>query len=135
MQDQPHSGEVIGAVAKFLRDVVVPQADPLVAFQTRVAMNALEMMRRQLELVAEAETEELERLTAILGHAGALAELNAEFAGKIATGEFDLSMPGIADHLWATTLAKLAVDQPSYAAYRAALAERGEVAPALESQT
>jgi hypothetical protein len=131
MQDQPHPGEVIGAVAKFLRDVVVPKAEPLVAFQTKVAINALEMMRRQLELASAAEAEELERLTAMLGHAGTLAELNGEFAGKIGSGELDLSMPGIADHLWATTLAKLAVDQPSYAAYRAALAERGDAASTL----
>jgi hypothetical protein len=103
---QPHPGEVIGAVAKFLRDVVVPKAEPLVAFQTNLAINALEMMRRQLELASAAEAEELERLTAMLGHAGTLAELNAEFAGKVGSGELDLSMPGIADHLWATTLRK-----------------------------
>ena len=120
-------------MAEFLRNVVVPKADPLVAFQTRVAINALEMMRRQLEMAAAAEASELKRLTAVLGHAGALTELNAEFAGKIASG--DLSMPGIADHLWSTTLAKLAVDQPSYAAYRAVLTERGEVAPTLENKT
>ncbi len=38
----------------------------------------------------------------------------------------DLETPGLADHLWETTLAKLAVDQPNYWGYRAALAERGE---------
>ncbi len=37
----------------------------------------------------------------------------------------DLATPGLADHLWTVTLDKLAVDQPTYAAYRAALAEHG----------
>ena len=125
MQDQPHPSEVIAAVAEFLRNVVVPKADPLTAFQTRVAINALEMMRRQLDLAPAAEGDELSRLVALLGHDGSLAELNAELADKIASGALDLATPGVSDHLWAVTLAKLAVDQPTYAAYRAALAERG----------
>lgn len=122
MQDQPHPSEVIGAVAEFLRSVVVPKADPLTAFQTRVAINALEMMRRQLDLAPAADAAESERLVALLGHDGDLATLNAELAARIADGDLDLSSPGLRAHLWATTLAKLAVDQPNYAAYRAAIA-------------
>ena len=63
-----------------------------------------------------------DRLEAILGVKGDLAELNAEFARRIAAGEIDSASPGITEHLWATTLAKLAVDQPNYWGYRAALA-------------
>jgi hypothetical protein len=29
-----------------------------------------------------------------------------------------LQTPGLADHLWQTTMDKLAVDQPNYAAYK-----------------
>jgi hypothetical protein len=123
MQDQPNPSEVIGAVAEFLRNTVIPKADPLVAFQARVAVNALEMMRRQLDLAPAEEAAELERLKTILGHDGSLGELNAELAIKIADGALDLTAPGLRDHLWATTLAKLAVDQPTYAAYRVALQE------------
>ena len=47
-----------------------------------------------------------------------------ELAHRIATGELDLTTPGLSDHLWATTMAKLAVDQPTYAAYRAELEGR-----------
>ena len=126
MQDQPHPSEVIGAVAEFLRSVVVPKADPLTSFQTRVAINALEMMRRQLDLAPAAEADEATRLTALLGHDGGLEALNVELAAKIANGELDLATPGLSEHLWATTLAKLAVDQPSYAAYRAVLTQRGD---------
>jgi hypothetical protein len=123
MQDQPNPGEVIGAVAEFLRSTVVPKADPLTAFQTRVAINALEMMRRQIELSPAADAAELERLTAILGHSGPLSALNAELADRISAGELGLETPGLKDHLWAVTMAKLAVDQPTYAAYRAAQSE------------
>ncbi len=39
-------------------------------------------------------------------------------ADRIAKGEVDLRTPGLADHLWQTTMAKLAVDQPNYASYK-----------------
>jgi hypothetical protein len=43
---------------------------------------------------------------------------------RIAAGAVDLNTPGLAEHLWATTLAKLAVDQPTYASYRRELGTR-----------
>jgi len=38
----------------------------------------------------------------------------------------NLADPALIDHLWAATLAKLAVDQPNYTAYRASLENRPE---------
>jgi len=124
MQDQPTPSEVIGAVAAFLKNVVTAQTTGAVSFQARVAANALEMMRRQLDLAPAEDAAELERLKALLGTEGSLAELNGELARRIEAGELDLATPGLSDHLWATTMAKLAVDQPTYAAYRAELASR-----------
>jgi hypothetical protein len=49
---------------------------------------------------------------------GSLADLNRALADRIAKAEVDLQTPGLADHLWRTTLDKLAVDQPNYASYR-----------------
>ena len=55
----------------------------------------------------------------LLGAAdGSLADLNRALADKIAAGEANLQTPGLADHLWQTTLAKLAVDQPNYGSYK-----------------
>jgi hypothetical protein len=54
----------------------------------------------------------------LLGIDGALLDQNRELAGKIASGEIDLTTPGLAAHLWQTTMAKLAVDQPNYASYK-----------------
>ncbi len=54
----------------------------------------------------------------LLGVHGTLAGLNADLAERIAQGDIDLETPGVKDHLWQTTLAKLAVDQPNYAAYQ-----------------
>jgi hypothetical protein len=124
MQDQPTPSEVIGAVAAFLKNVVTAQTTGAVSFQARVAANALEMMRRQLDLAPAEDAAELARLKGLLGHDGTLADLNAELARRIGAGELDLTTPELSDHLWATTMAKLAVDQPTYAAYRAELASR-----------
>ncbi len=128
MQDQPTPVEIMGAVAEFLRTVVAVEANARTAFVARVAANALEISRRHLTIGVAAEAEELTRLEAILGHAGSLADLTAEFSEKISMGELGLDSPGVADQLWAATLAKLAVDQPTYSAYRAALAERQDQA-------
>jgi hypothetical protein len=124
MQDHPHPSEIIAAVARFLKAEVIPELTGRTAFNTRVAANALEMMTRQLETQPAAEAAELDSLRAILGTDGDLATLNAELARRLTAGELDLATPGVADHLWTTTLAKLYVDQPTYWGYRAALAER-----------
>jgi len=125
MQDEPTPIEIMGAVAEFLRSVVAVESNPRTAFIARVAANALEISRRHLSLAPAAEAAEHERLRAILGRDGSLAELTADFAALIAAGELDLSSPGVAEQLWTATMDKLAVDQPNYSGYRAALAERG----------
>ena len=65
-----------------------------------------------------AETAEHARLTALLGRDGGIEDLTAALSERIRSGEIDLATPGLADHLWTTTLDKLAVDQPKFAPYR-----------------
>jgi hypothetical protein len=60
----------------------------------------------------------------LLGMQGSLGELNRALADKIAKGEADLQTPGLAEHLRQTTMDKLAVDQPNYAAYRRETGEK-----------
>jgi hypothetical protein len=126
MQDQPTPSEIIGAVAAFLKNVVAPETQGALSFNARVAANALEMMKRELDTAPAEDAAELARLEGLLGRKGSLFELNTELCRRIEAGEIDLSTPGLNDHLWATTFAKLAVDQPTYGGYRAALAERGK---------
>jgi hypothetical protein len=65
------------------------------------------------------------RLSQILGTKGSLGELNKLLADSIAKGELDLQTPGLAEHLWQTTMEKLAVDQPNYASYKRELGRNG----------
>ncbi len=118
MQDEPGPAELTKAVADFLREEIAPLVSGQSAFKLRVATNMLELVTRQLTLAAASDAAEAERLQGLLAESGSLRELNRALADKIANGELDLNTPGLAEHLWATTFAKLAVDQPTYAAYR-----------------
>ena len=124
MQDEPRPDEILTRVANFLKGPATRETGAHISFQLRVAANAIEICQRQLTLAPKAEAEELARLRGLLGIDGDLPALNRELAHRIRDGELTLESPGLSDHLWATTLAKLAVDQPTYAGYRAALAER-----------
>ncbi|MAS43194.1 MAG: hypothetical protein CML46_08415 [Rhodobacteraceae bacterium] len=117
MQDFPKPDAVLGAVIDWLRDVAVPNLPPHAAFEAKVAANALGLVARALD-AGPAETAEHARLTALLGRDGGIEDLTAALSERIRSGEIDLATPGLADHLWTTTLDKLAVDQPKFAPYR-----------------
>jgi hypothetical protein len=118
MQDEPAPIELTKAVADFLRNDIAPQISGHSAFKLRVAINALDLVTRQLTLQAASDAAETARLSRLLGREGSLLELNRALSDKIATGEIDWQTPGLADHLWQSTLDKLAVDQPNYASYK-----------------
>lgn len=118
MQDPPSAAELLEAAAAFLREIAVPQLSGHASFHARVAANALDIVKRELELRPAAERDEHTRLSALLQADGTLGELNALLSRRIAAGEVGLQTPGVAEHLWATTLAKVAIDQPTYASYR-----------------
>ena len=118
MQDEPTPIELTKAVADFLRNDIAPMISGHHAFKLRVAINALDLVTRQLTLQAGGYEAEAGRLKQLLGVDGSLHDLNRALAGKIAEGELDLRTPGLAEHLWRTTMDKLAVDQPNYASYK-----------------
>ncbi|MBI5261913.1 MAG: hypothetical protein HY852_08885 [Bradyrhizobium sp.] len=122
MQDEPTPVELTKAVADFLRNDIAPQITGHHAFKLRVAINVLDVVTRQLTLEEGSDAAELARLTRLLGNEGSLMELNRALAEGIAAGKLDLQTPGLAAHLWQTTMDKLAVDQPNYASYKRELA-------------
>jgi hypothetical protein len=118
MQDEPTPEELIKAVADFLRNDIAPVVSGHNAFKLRVSINALDLVTRQLKLEEGSDAAESARLSRLLGLQGPLDELNRVLADRVAKGEVDLQTPGLADHLWQTTMDKLAVDQPNYASYK-----------------
>jgi hypothetical protein len=118
MQDEPTPIELIKAVADFLRHDITPMIEGHNAFKLRVAINMLDLVTRQLTLEQGSDAAEAARLTQLLGMHASLMDLNRTLADKIGKGEVDLQTPGLSEHLWRTTMDKLAVDQPNYASYK-----------------
>jgi hypothetical protein len=119
MQDRPTPAQLLEAVAAFLREQVMPATTGALAFDARVAANALDIARRQLELAADVAQREHDALVVLLGADPGhdVAQLNRLLCDRIAGGEIGLDTPGLADCLWQITLDKLAVDQPTYDTY------------------
>src|ERR1700756_1824784 len=118
MQDRPSPVELIKAVANLLQATMLPQSTGRLAFELRIAINALELVARQLARASEADGAERQRLEELLGRTGSLTDLNRELCNRIAEGAIALTDERLIRHLWTTTMEKLAVDQPSYAAFR-----------------
>jgi hypothetical protein len=126
MQDQPTAIELVDIVAEFIRVHAMPQLTGHAAFHALVAANALDIVKRELMIAPQATVEEAERLKGLLGQEDTLEEMNRELCQRIETGQLTLETPGLADHLWAITLTKLAIDQPKYSGYVRALEEIGD---------
>ena len=124
MQDEPTPTELIKAVADFLRNEITPAIKGHNAFKLRVGINALDLVTRQLTLADAGDGAEHARLKQLLSDDGSLMELNGMLSDKIAKGQVDLHTPGLSEHLWQTTMDKLAVDQPNYASYKRELGDK-----------
>ncbi len=126
MQDQPSAVELVGAVRDFLQNVAMPQLNGRAAFHARVAANALGIVQRELEIAPNANAQELDRLRQLVGADGTLEELNRELCSRIRAGDMGPGTPGMTEHLRATTLTKLGIDQPKYSGYQRALQARAK---------
>ena len=123
MQDRPTAGEFAEAIREFLEKEILPELeDSRVQFRTRVAMNALSILEREVEQEESLLQAEHERLTRLLGedHAtpgsleelrGQVLELNRDLAGRIRSGEVPDSTLEL---LRETTADKLRVASPKY---------------------
>ena len=116
MQDLPAPADLVALAAEFLRAEIMPITQGAQNFQLRVAINALDLAARQLR--STSEDAEHARIVALLAQDGSLHDLNRMLCERIASGAVSLATPGVAGHLWTTTMDKLAVDQPNYAAYK-----------------
>jgi hypothetical protein len=126
MQDRPAAEDLLAAVRRFLSDTAMPNLQGHAAFSARVAGNVLDILARELALAPGFQKAEFRRLKDLLDVApeaqSDLLDLNRELCDKIASGEMDLSTPGLRDHLIKISMGKLAIDQPKYQGYKTAQA-------------
>ena len=110
MQDEPAPALLIGEVRKALEAGIAP------GFAQKVAANALGIALRELTLAPASAAAENGRLARLVGDDGDLADRNHRLAELIRRGEGELP-DGVIAHLIATTVEKIAVDQPAYPAF------------------
>jgi len=106
--DVPTAAQLVEAVREFLERDVMAATDGRVQFHTRVAVNVLGMVQRELEMgpaQADAHRQALERL-------GVKDE--AELAQAIRSGALEERRAELLDVLRATVGAKLDVANPRY---------------------
>lgn len=120
-RERPTVPELVEAVREFMEQEVQPQLEGAVGFHARVAVNVLKIVERELARGPELAEAERAGLAALLGRDGSLEELNAELVEGIRAGRFDIDTPGLADHLRATVMGRLGIDNPRYRSYQRAL--------------
>jgi uncharacterized protein DUF6285 len=113
-QDCPDAHELVAAVREFLERDVMPATEGRVQFHTRVAVNVLGIVERELQLGVELARQERARAAALLGHDGDPRELETELAAAIRTGRIDGDEPAVRDHVRATVREKLLIANPGY---------------------
>ena len=124
----PPASELLASVSRFLRDELLPTLSGAPAFNLRVSINAIDLVRREIGQQAGADQRERLRLARLLGSEADLDTMRKELCERIARGELTLAELALGEHLRATAIDRLAIDQPTYSAYLAALAQSGGAA-------
>ena len=113
-QDRPSAGDLVTAVREFLERDVMAATDGRVQFHTRVAVNVLNTVARELELGEELAAAERARAAALLGHDGTADELERELSAAIRAGALDTRNDEVRAHVRATVREKLLIANPGY---------------------
>ncbi|BAI98774.1 hypothetical protein Sj15T_38420 [Sphingobium sp. TA15] len=116
MQDEPGASELLDAVARFLRDDLGRLGQGETRFHALVTANAVDLARREIDLAPGFDEAERQRLSVLLGEDGDCRTLNALLCARLRSGALTADDPLVGEHLWLTTMEKLAVDQPHYSA-------------------
>ncbi len=119
--NRPNKNELVEAVREFLENKVQPALEGQLSFHTRIAVNMLKIVERELTLGPNLENEEQERLRALLGQDGTVEDLNAVLCEKLNNGEMDYRNSELIEHLRLSALGKLSIDNPDYSAFKRAV--------------
>jgi aminoglycoside phosphotransferase (APT) family kinase protein len=119
--DMPRIDELVVSVRDFLREDVMNATQGRTNFLARVAGNSLDIVLRELQLAGPARAAEHARLRVLLDADDSLSELRWKLVHGLRDGSIPLDMPGLAEHLRATVVNQIAIDQPRYPGLRIAL--------------
>jgi hypothetical protein len=113
-RSMPDAPTLLSAAVKYLEDELFPSLDGYHRFKTRVTVNVLNIIRRELEMRDGQAEAERDRLAAILGHGGEAAALSMELSERIRSGAIDLNDPALRAHLRQSVADALAINNPKW---------------------
>jgi hypothetical protein len=113
-QDRPTASELVTAVREFLEHDVIAATDGRVKFHTRVAVNVLNIVARELDQADILAQHERQRAASLLGHDGDVENLERELATAIRSGTLDDRLDDVRAHVRATVREKLLIANPAY---------------------
>jgi aminoglycoside phosphotransferase (APT) family kinase protein len=120
--DMPRTDELLISVRDFLHNDVMAETQGRTNFLARVAGNSLDIVLRDLTIGPQARQAEHARLQALFADEGVLNELRWRLVHGLRDGSIALDQPGLAEHLRATVVNQVAIDQPKYSGFKTALA-------------
>ena len=122
MSGYPPATDLLRAVARFLREDLLPVTPGREGFNLRVSINAVDLVVRELEQRADADAAELAGLADLLGPGDApLEDRRSVLADMIRRSDPAIDRAAMLAHLRRTAIAQLTIDQPGYSALVAAL--------------
>jgi hypothetical protein len=116
-ENSPTALELLTAVEEFLQADVLPALRGSDRYHLQVALNALTIVGRELAAGAALDEAERQRLAALLGTSGSLEEARRMLCERIRARELGYRDPRLMQHLVATTMGKMSIDNPKYATY------------------
>jgi aminoglycoside phosphotransferase (APT) family kinase protein len=122
--DMPRLEELVESVRDYLRGDVMSGTKGRLNFLARVSGNALDIVVRELSLAGRHHAAEQQRLTNFLGADDDLEALRWRLVEGLREGSIALDLPGLAEHLRATVVNQIAIDQPKYSGFRRAVDHR-----------
>ncbi len=114
MQDRPTAVELLVAIREFVEHDVMPTVEGRVRFHSRVAVNALGMLERELDLGPELDAAERARLAGLLGHDDDVPALTRDLSHRIRDGSLDDRRAEVIAAVRASVRDKLLVSNPDY---------------------
>ncbi len=118
--DMPRLEELVGATRDFLHGQVRDETTGRIRFHALVAGNALDIVYRDLHCGDEHRRREQERLRGLLDADGSLLDLRWKLVHAIRDDRIALDDRRLHEHLRATVVNQIAIDQPKYSGFKTA---------------
>jgi len=106
--DRPTAAELLGALHEWMERDLLPGVDGRLQFHTRVAINMIDIVRRELELGPDQEVQHQEVLSSFGMND------DAELAAAIREGSFDSNLVEVLNRLRPVVEDKVRVANPRY---------------------